>query len=180
MSRVANAPVAIGKGIEVSRVDGSVVVKGPKGTLSFALPQHIDVAIDDGVLRVTTPEGYSGREPLRPIAGTTRAIINNMVYGVEKGFERRLTLVGVGYRAQAQGSTLTVNVGYSHPVEYHVPDGITVETPKQTEIVVNGIDKHQVGQVAANIRAFRPPEPYKGKGIRYADEVIIQKEAKKK
>lgn len=154
----------------------SVSVKGKNGELSMPLPGDIEFSLDDNVLTVSDESVQ--RKPA--LAGTMRALIGNMVTGVSDGFERKLNLVGVGYRAQAQGKTLNLSLGFSHPVNYPVPEGITIETPSQTEIVVKGANKQVVGQVAAEIRAFRPPEPYKGKGVRYADEYVIRKEAKKK
>ncbi|MGA7801866.1 MAG: 50S ribosomal protein L6 [Gammaproteobacteria bacterium] len=177
MSRVAKKPIQIPSGVEVS-VDGqAVTVKGPKGTLVHEVHESVSLQREDNVLnfepRVASPRGWA-------FAGTTRALINNMVAGVSTGFERKLELVGVGYRAQTQGKTLNLTLGYSHPINFDIPEGITIETPSQTEVVVRGTDKQQVGQVAAKIRAFRAPEPYKGKGVKYSDEVIIRKEAKKK
>lgn len=177
MSRIAKAPVAIPKGVAVD-IDGqAVTVKGPKGTLSHRVHPKVAVALDEGQV-ITRP---ANDDPAWwAMAGTTRALLNNMVTGVSTGFERKLTLVGVGYRAQAKGELLGLALGFSHPVDYPVPAGITVETPTPTEIIVRGADKQRVGQVAAEIRAHRPPEPYKGKGVRYADEQVLRKEAKKK
>jgi large subunit ribosomal protein L6 len=177
MSRVAKKPISIPSGVDV-RMDGNnVIVKGAKGQLQHSVHRDIAVAQENGALQVTvTREGSE----TNALAGTTRALLNNMVTGVTAGFERKLTLVGVGYRAQVQGKVLNLTLGFSHPVAYPIPAGITIETPSQTEIVVKGIDKQQLGQVAAEIRAYRPPEPYKGKGVRYADEQIVLKEAKKK
>lgn len=178
MSRVANSPVAIPSGVEVNLGDDRMVsVKGAKGELHHTIHEWVDVAQDEQVLTFVPNRK---RQEAVALAGTTRALINNMVRGVHEGFERRLKLVGVGYRAQAKGDTVNLTLGFSHPVEHPVPKGITVETPSNTEIVVRGVDKQQVGQVAADIRAYRPPEPYKGKGVRYADERVIMKEAKKK
>jgi len=178
MSRVANSPVAIPSGVEVSLGDDrQVTVKGAKGELHHTIHEWVDVAQDEQVLTFVPNRK---RQEAIALAGTTRALLNNMVHGVHQGFERRLKLVGVGYRAQAKGDTVNLTLGFSHPVEHAVPAGITVETPSNTEIVVRGVDKQQVGQVAADIRAYRPPEPYKGKGVRYADERVIMKEAKKK
>lgn len=177
MSRVAKAPINIPNGVEV-QVDGTAVaVKGSKGQMSFQVPQGLRVAVADNVARV---ESVDVNRPQWAMAGTVRAVLNNMVSGVKDGFERRLQLVGVGYRAQMQGKSLNLSLGFSHPVNYPIPEGITIEAPSQTEIVVKGVDKQRVGQVAAEIRAFRPPEPYKGKGVRYADERVVLKEAKKK
>jgi len=174
MSRVAKAPIAVPSGIDL-KVDGSeVVVKGPKGTLTLQLHPSVSLVEDGGEITVK-PANDSDMA----MAGTFRSLLNNLVVGVSRGFEKKLTLVGVGYRAQVQGKNLTLALGFSHPVEYVAPDGITLEAPSQTEVLVKGCDKQQVGQVAAEIRAFRPPEPYKGKGVRYADEVVARKEAKK-
>ena len=177
MSRVANNPVAIPGGVQVTMSGQSISVKGPKGDLSHQVNDAVEVTQQDNILTFSAREGA---ENANALAGTTRALLNNMVNGVHTGFEKKLQLVGVGYRAQAQGKVLNLTLGFSHPVEYQVPEGITIETPSQTEILVKGVDKQQVGQVAANIRAYRPPEPYKGKGVRYADEIIVRKEAKKK
>jgi len=175
MSRIANAPIQLPKGVEV-RQDGSrITVKGPKGELSHDLHETVSLEQGEGVLHFK-----ASNEEARAMAGTMRALTNNMVVGVSEGFEKRLNLVGVGYRAQAQGDKLNLTLGFSHPVAFDVPKGISIETPSQTEVVVKGSDKQQVGQVAAQIRAFRVPEPYKGKGIRYANERISLKEAKKK
>jgi large subunit ribosomal protein L6 len=177
MSRVAKRPVALEKGV-TAEISGSVVtVKGPKGSLSMPLSREVEVKEQDSALTV---QARSGSRFANAMAGTTRALLNNMVKGVSAGFERKLELVGVGYRAQAQGQKLNLALGFSHPVEYPVPEGISIETPSQSEILVKGIDRQRVGQVAAELRRFRPPEPYKGKGVRYADERIVLKEAKKK
>ncbi|MCG6941319.1 MAG: 50S ribosomal protein L6 [Thiohalocapsa sp.] len=175
MSRIAKAPINVPSGVDVNIAGQDVAVKGPKGNLSWTVHQHVSVAVNDGIVSVT-PNG----DEHWAMAGTTRALLSNMVTGVSAGFERKLTLVGVGYRAQAKGKVLTLALGYSHPIDYPVPEGIDIETPTATEIVVKGADKQRVGQVAAEIRAFRPPEPYKGKGVRYADEQVARKEAKKK
>lgn len=177
MSRVANKPVAIPAGVEISVKGQNVLVKGPKGSLDITAHELVSAQVENKILQVAANESSAFSLAL---AGTTRALINNMVTGVSKGFEKKLQLIGVGYRAQAQGSKLNLSLGFSHPVEFMVPAGITVETPSQTEILIKGIDRQQVGQVAANIRAYRPPEPYKGKGVRYADEHVVRKEAKKK
>ena len=174
MSRVAKKPVALPKGVEVSINGGNVVAKGPKGTLSIAKPEGVEVRIEDGHALL------SAADPMHvPMAGTLRAILANMVKGVSEGFERKLELVGVGYRAAMQGKDLNLSLGFSHPVLFPAPEGITITTPTQTEILVSGADKQRVGEVAAKIRGFRPPEPYKGKGVKYAGENIIRKEAKK-
>ena len=175
MSRVANNPVTLPSGVEV-KLDGSdITVKGGKGKLEFSLTEGIQVNQDDNVLTIA----YDS-DKLKAMAGTTRALINNMVRGVSEGWEKKLVLNGVGYRAKASGNTVNLTLGLSHPVNYVLPEGVSVETPSQTEVVVKGFDKQAVGQAAAEIRSFRPPEPYKGKGIRYSDEHVRRKEAKKK
>lgn len=174
MSRVAKQPIVLPKGVELDIQAGSVGVKGPKGTLSIAKPADVQIKVEDGQARLSTSD------PDRlAITGTLRAIIANMVKGVSEGFERKLELVGVGYRAAMQGKDLNLSLGFSHPVLFQAPEGITITTPTQTEILVAGADKQRVGEVAAKIRGFRPPEPYKGKGVKYAGENIIRKEAKK-
>ncbi len=178
MSRVAKNPITIPSGIEVKIAGQEVSVKGAKGTLSFNFNNTVCVKNTDGVLTVS-PNKQSDKKAWA-MAGTTRALINNMVTGVSVGFQRKLQLIGVGYRAQAKGKVLNLSLGFSHPVEYAVPEGITIDTPAPTEIIVSGCCKQRVGQVAAEIRAFRPPEPYKGKGVRYSDEIVARKEAKKK
>lgn len=177
MSRIAKAPVKVPSGVEVKVAGQDVAVKGPKGVMGWSVHSTVSVGVEDGIVRVK-PNG--DRPEHWAMAGTTRALINNMVTGVSTGFERKLTLVGVGYRAQAKGKSLNLALGFSHPIDYPVPEGIEIETPAATEIVVRGADKQRVGQVAAEIRGFRPPEPYKGKGVRYADEYVVRKEAKKK
>lgn len=174
MSRVAKKPIVLPKGVELNVQDGAVTVKGPKGTLSIAKPDDISISIEDGQASLSTQDAERVA-----LTGTLRSIVANMVHGVSTGFERKLELVGVGYRASMQGRDLNLQLGYSHPVLFQVPEGITVATPSQTEVVVQGADKQLVGQVAAKIRGFRPPEPYKGKGVKYSDETIIRKEAKK-
>lgn len=177
MSRVAKTPVAIPSGVEV-KLDGNLLtVKGGKGSLSLALHDKVSVEQDAGVLNFASKDGQKAGWAM---AGTTRALVNKMVTGVSTGFERKLELIGVGYRAKAAGSTLNLSLGFSHPVDYQLPEGVTAETPTQTEIVLKGTDNAVLGQVAADIRRFRPPEPYKGKGIRYAGEQVRRKEAKKK
>ncbi|PLW67537.1 50S ribosomal protein L6 [Pseudohalioglobus lutimaris] len=174
MSRVANNPVQLPGGVEI-KVDGrDLSVKGSKGTLALVLAEGVQVSQDDNALTLA----YDDK--MKAMAGTTRALVANMVKGVSEGWEKKLVLNGVGYRANVSGNTVNLTVGLSHPVEYKLPEGVSAETPSQTEIVVRGVDKQVVGQVAANIRSFRPPEPYKGKGIRYADEYVRRKEAKKK
>lgn len=174
MSRIAKSPLNLPKGVEFTQDGGLVRVKGAKGTLEMNLHPAVTVTVEDGVLQVAPVNDAD-----MAMAGTMRALLGNLVQGVTNGFEKKLALVGVGYRASVQGQTLNLQLGFSHPVEYAVPNGITVECPSQTEIVVRGSDKQQVGQVAAEIRAYRPPEPYKGKGVRYADERVVMKEAKK-
>jgi large subunit ribosomal protein L6 len=177
MSRVAKMPVVLAKGVSFSQSGNTVTLKGSKGSLSLDLEADISVEQEGGELLVKTAREDRS---LIAMAGTTRALLANMMTGVSEGFERKLQLVGVGYRAAAQGNTLNLTLGFSHPVNYVLPEGVSVETPSQTEIVVKGTDKQRVGQVAADIRAYRPPEPYKGKGVRYADERVVIKEAKKK
>jgi large subunit ribosomal protein L6 len=177
MSRIAKQPVELPQGVELRTSPGEVSVKGPKGELSIKLNSEVALKVEGNVV---TFEPKSGSRFSTAIAGTTRSLVNNMVVGVSDGFERKLELVGVGYRAKVQGKKLNLTLGFSHPVDYVVPEGITVETPSQTEVVIKGIDKQQVGQVAAEIRHHRPPEPYKGKGVRYAGERVVLKEAKKK
>jgi large subunit ribosomal protein L6 len=177
MSRVAKKPIAVSKGVTAEVSADAVTVKGPKGSLTMDLNRDVEVKQAESELQVVA---RSGGRFANAMAGTTRALIQNMITGVSEGFQRKLELVGVGYRAQAQGQKVNLTLGFSHPVVYEVPQGITVETPSQTEILVKGSDKQRVGQVAAELRRFRPPEPYKGKGVRYADERIVLKEAKKK
>jgi large subunit ribosomal protein L6 len=177
MSRVAKQPVELPKGVEVSLSAQEISVKGPLGSLKQALCQNVKVSKDGEALKI---EAANETIEANALSGTMRALIANMVHGVSKGFEKKLTLVGVGYKAQAQGDKLNLSLGFSHPVEHKMPAGIKVETPSQTEILIKGIDKQLVGQVAAEVRAYREPEPYKGKGVRYADEVVILKETKKK
>ena len=177
MSRVAKAPVELPKGVEFKQDGNVITMKGGKGTLSLELNSEVEVSQEDNSLMVAP---RSGSRFATAIAGTMRALLANMAHGVSEGFERKLELVGVGYRAQAQGNKLNLTLGFSHPVVHEVPEGVSVETPSQTEILVRGADKQKVGQVAAEIRRYRPPEPYKGKGVRYADERVVIKEAKKK
>lgn len=175
MSRVANSPVSLPKGVEVSINGSSVSVKGGKGAMEMTLTDGIGIDVNDDVAQVTYDFDTN-----RAMAGTTRALLNNLVVGVTDGWEKKLVLNGVGYRAKASGKTVNLSLGLSHPVDYELPEGLSAETPTQTEIVIRGTDKQAVGQAAAEIRSFRPPEPYKGKGIRYADEYVRRKEAKKK
>ncbi len=175
MSRVAKAPITVPKGITVAISGQDVTITGAKGTLGWSVHPTVTVHQEADEIRVAPAE-----ENAWAMAGTTRALLNNMVVGCSEGFTRKLTLIGVGYRAQAKGDVLNLTLGFSHPIDYPVPAGITIETPSQTEILVMGADKQRVGQVASEIRGFRPPEPYKGKGVRYADENVLRKEAKKK
>ena len=177
MSRVAKNPIALPKGVEVNLAGTQVSVKGPLGTMTLNRNPAVDVLVEGEQLVV---KAVAGAENANALSGTTRALLANLVNGVSQGFEKKLTLVGVGYRAAAQGDTLNLSLGFSHPVAHKMPAGVKVETPSQTEVLIKGIDKQQVGQVAAEIRAYRKPEPYKGKGVRYADEVVILKETKKK
>jgi len=177
MSRIAKAPVELPGGVEFSQSGSVVTMKGSNGTLTMELNSEVELTREENALMV---KPRSGSRFSTAIAGTMRALLANMAQGVSAGFERKLELVGVGYRAQAQGNTLNLTLGFSHPVVHEVPAGVTVETPSQTEIIVKGADKQQVGQVAAEIRSYRPPEPYKGKGVRYSDERVVIKEAKKK
>jgi len=177
MSRIAKNPISVPKGVEV-KIDGQAVfIKGAKGSLELNAHHLVGVAQDDGSITVS-PKNENKQS--WAMAGTYRALINNMVSGVSQGFDKKLELVGVGYRAQSKGQMLNLNLGFSHPVDFPVPKGIEITTPSATEIIVSGCDKQRVGQVAAEIRAFRPPEPYKGKGVRYSDEYVARKEAKKK
>ena len=177
MSRVAKAPVTVASGVEVSIAGQEVTVKGKNGTLTRVFNDAVEVVQEEGQLKTLPREGFDNGWAQ---AGTARALLNSMVIGVTAGFEKKLQLIGVGYRAQAQGNKLNLTLGFSHPVVVEMPAGITVETPSQTEVIVKGADKQVVGQIAANIRGWRPPEPYKGKGVRYADENVRRKEAKKK
>jgi len=176
MSRVASAPISIPAAVEVQVNGQTVTVKGKNGSMEWHVHDEVGVVLDDGQLKIKAKN-----ESISAIAmsGTSRALLNNLVIGVSDGFERRLSIVGVGYRAQLSGKVLNLSLGYSHPINFEIPDDITIETPSQTEIVVKGMDKQRVGQVAANIRAYRKPEPYKGKGVKYSDEQIVRKEAKK-
>lgn len=177
MSRVAKAPIEIPAGVEVTLNGQEVTIKGAQGSLSHVVNDAVELVQEENELRTVPRDGVANSTAQ---AGTARALLNNMVVGVSKGFERKLQLMGVGYRAQAQGNKLNLTLGFSHPVEFEIPAGITIETPSQTEVVVKGANKQLVGQVAANIRAYRKPEPYKGKGVRYANENVRRKEAKKK
>ena len=177
MSRIAKAPVTIPSGVEIKLDGNNLIVKGGKGQLSHLLNSSVTVDIIDNIASV---QWDKEDKKATAQAGTARAVLSNMVAGVSTGFEKKLTLIGVGYRAQAKDNVLSLSLGFSHPVDYLVPVGISVETPTQTEIIVRGNDKQLVGEVSAKIRAYRPPEPYKGKGVRYSDENVIRKEAKKK
>lgn len=177
MSRVAKTPVELPSGVQVTLSAGHIAVKGSKGQLQMDIHNAVEIKQEESIL---TFEARDGSKQSRAMSGTTRALVSNMVTGVHAGFEKKLQLVGVGYRAQVKGKTLNLSLGFSHPVEYALPEGVTAETPSQTEVLIKGIDKQLVGQVAAEIRDFRRPEPYKGKGVRYADEMVRRKEAKKK
>jgi large subunit ribosomal protein L6 len=177
MSRVAKNPIPVPAGVEVKLSAGAISISGPLGSLTQSVVAAINVEHADGKLLVSTKD--ESRQS-HAMSGTTRALLANMVLGVSKGFEKKLSLVGVGFRAQAQGNKLNLSLGFSHPIEHVMPDGVKVETPSQTEILIKGMDKQAVGQVAADVRAYRKPEPYKGKGVRYADEVVVRKETKKK
>ena len=176
MSRIANNPVELPSGVEFSLAGNIVTIKGSKGQMQHNLHPLVSVSQDGSQLKMVKNDDSKSANAL---VGTTRALLQNIVTGVTVGYERKLTIIGVGYRAQVQGKVLDLTLGFSHPVKFEIPEGITIETPSQTEIVIKGIDKQQVGQVAANIRAYRPPEPYKGKGVRYSDEHVVRKEAKK-
>jgi large subunit ribosomal protein L6 len=177
MSRVAKSPISLPAGVEINVSGQDMTAKGSKGVLNLTLNALVGVVQKDG--KITVSPKSEGREAWA-MAGTMRALINNLVSGVSQGFARKLERVGVGYRAQAKGKVLNISLGFSHPVDYSVPDGIEIATPTPTEIIVSGCDKQKVGQTAAEIRAYRPPEPYKGKGVRYSDEYVVRKEAKKK
>lgn len=174
MSRIAKKPITLAKGVELTVANELITVKGPKGALSMAKPAGIEIAVENGVASLSAETAE-----LVALTGTVRTLVANMVHGVSEGFEKKLELVGVGYRAAMQGKDLNLSLGFSHPVVFVAPEGITLSTPTQTEIVVQGADKQAVGEAAAKIRGYRPPEPYKGKGVKYAGEVIIRKEAKK-
>lgn len=177
MSRIANAPITVPAGVEVKLGSDKISVKGSNGSLETSLHNLVEIKQDGSTL---TFAARDGGKPAHAMSGTMRALVNNMVVGVTQGFEKRLQLNGVGYRAKASGKSVNLTVGFSHPIDYALPEGVTAETPSNTEIVLKSADKQRLGQVAAEIRAFRPPEPYKGKGIRYADEYVRRKEAKKK
>ncbi len=177
MSRVAKNPIKIPQGVDVQLDHQQLSVKGTKGVLEHRIHDAVGMKIEDNVISFEVREGFANAKAL---SGTTRALVNNMVMGVSQGFEKKLTLIGVGYRAQVQGKSLNLTLGYSHPIDFPIPEGLQIETPSQTEIIVRGSDKQMVGQAAAKIRGYRPPEPYKGKGVRYSDEHVVRKEAKKK
>ncbi len=177
MSRVAKSPIELPSGVEIKTSGQALTIKGAKGELTLALNPLVNVNVEGNVAQV---KPVSEDKEAWAMAGTFRSLLNNMVVGVSSGFERRLELHGVGYRAQAKGSVLSLTLGFSHPVDYELPKGVTAETPTQTEVILKSTDKQLLGQVAANVRAFRPPEPYKGKGVRYSDERVLRKEAKKK
>lgn len=176
MSRVANKPITVPTGVEVLIAGQAIDIKGAKGSLQLNVHARVGVELVEGELRVAARDSSQDGNAQ---AGTTRALLNNMVIGVSAGYQRKLEILGVGYRAAAKGNVVNLSLGFSHPVEFQVPEGITVETPTQTEVLIKGIDKRLVGQVAADIRGYRPPEPYKGKGVRYSGEQIRRKEAKK-
>lgn len=177
MSRIANNPVTVPNGVDIKFDQGIVRVKGAKGELQMSLHESVKMDQEGEALQF---KAVNETKQADAMSGTMRALVNNMVIGVSQGFEKKLTIIGVGYRAAVQGKNLNLTLGFSHPVVYAIPEGITIETPSQTEVVVKGADKQKVGQVAAEIRAYRPPEPYKGKGVRYTDEHVAKKEAKKK
>ena len=177
MSRVGRMPIAVSAGVEVQIADGAITVKGPLGSLTQQVNPLVTIVRDGAELKIAA---VGETRDAAAMSGTYRALVANMVQGVSKGFERKLLLVGVGYRAQAQGAALNLSLGYSHPVVHQMPEGVTVTTPTQTEILIKGADKQKVGQVAAEVRAYKAPEPYKGKGVRYSDEVVVIKETKKK
>jgi len=177
MSRIANAPIELPSAVKIELKGQDVNVSGKNGKLSLTMNNKVDLTQEDNVLKFSAKDGS---QKARALAGTMRALVSNMVTGVDKGFEKKLILNGVGYRAKASGKSLNLSLGFSHPVDYSLPEGVTAETPSQTEIVLKSADKQLLGQVASEVRAFRPPEPYKGKGVRYADEHVRRKEAKKK
>jgi len=177
MSRVAKKPVIIPVGVELNISGSNIKIKGSKGVVQLTVQENVGIKKEDNQVTFFPKEGSEGADA---IAGTTRALVSNMVVGVSKGFERKLILIGVGFKAQVQGKVLNLALGFSHAIKFQIPAEITIETPSQTEIVIKGVNKHLVGQVAAEIRAFRSPEPYKGKGVRYEGEVVVQKEGKKK
>ena len=177
MSRVAKNPIELPKGVETTLTDSTVSVKGGKGNLQLELHRLVGVTQDGDVLQVVAKDAT---RQAKAMSGTFRSLVANMVVGVSEGFQKKLELQGVGYRAKAEGNNVNLTLGFSHPINYALPEGVTAETPTQTEIIISGADKQRVGQVAAEIRDFRPPEPYRGKGVRYADERVFRKEAKKK
>ena len=176
MSRIGNSPIEIPEAVDVQINGRKITVKGAMGTMDGELHEEVGAAISSGAIQV---KALNETKFSVAMSGTSRALLNNMVVGVSEGFERKLEIVGVGYRAQIKGKVLSLSLGYSHPINFNIPYDVTIETPTQTEVVIKGVDKQRVGQVAANIRAYRKPEPYKGKGVKYADEVIVRKEAKK-
>ncbi len=177
MSRIAKSPVPLPAGVDVKVNGKEITVKGAKGSMSLVVNNDVEVKQEDNSLHFSAP---NGQKQAIALAGTTRSLVNNMVVGVSQGFEKKLVLNGVGYRAKASGKVLNLTLGFSHPIDYQLPEGVTAETPSQTEILLKSSDKQALGQVAAKIREFRPPEPYKGKGVRYADEYVRRKDAKKK
>lgn len=180
MSRVAKAPILLPDNVEINIEKGQITVKGPKGTLTQGCSKHVNIATADDSKQKIVFKPASNDPSGWALAGTARSLVNNMVHGVTKGYELSLDLVGVGYRAQVKGKSISLSLGYSHPIEYQLPDSVVAETPSNTQIILKGIDKQLLGQVASEIRAHRPPEPYKGKGVKYTGEVIVRKEAKKK
>ncbi len=176
MSRIANSPINVPSGVKIDLEAQNVVIQGAKGNMQHCLHDLVSIDIDNDQIRISARNQSKNAVAL---AGTSRSVLNNMIIGVTTGFEKKLEINGVGYRAQVQGRVLNLTLGFSHPVNYDIPEGITIQTPSPTEVVISGTDKQKVGQVAAEIRAYRPPEPYKGKGVKYADELIVRKEAKK-
>ncbi len=176
MSRIANKPITVPKGVEATIAGSNVRIKGGKGEMTLSVHPQVKVVQEQNLIKVSV---LNNSKLANALSGTTRALLQNMLIGVSEGFQKKLDIIGVGYRAQVQGKKLNLTLGFSHPVEFEIPAGITIETPSQTEVLIKGVDKQKVGQVAANIRAYRPPEPYKGKGVKYSDERIVRKEAKK-
>lgn len=176
MSRIANKPITVPKGVEATIAGNNVRIKGGKGEMTLTVHPQVKVVQEANLIKISV---LNNSKFANAVSGTTRALLQNMLIGVSEGFQKKLDILGVGYRAQIQGKKLNLTLGFSHPVEFDIPAGITIETPSQTEVVIKGVDKQKVGQVAANIRAYRPPEPYKGKGVKYSDERIVRKEAKK-
>lgn len=176
MSRIANKPITVPKGVEATISGNNVRIKGGKGEMTLTVHPQVKVVQEQNLIKISV---LNNSKFANAMSGTTRSLLQNMLIGVSEGYQKKLDIIGVGFRAQAQGKKLNLTLGFSHPVEFEIPAGITIETPSQTEVVIKGVDKQKVGQVAANIRAYRPPEPYKGKGVKYSDERIVRKEAKK-